>query len=473
MSLSSGVKFRCYPTPEQEKILSEWIGCQRVIYNAKVAEDRYFRTFRNHSLSLTGYQIPVDQKYARFKDRELTPFLYEVPSEILRNGATRFMQGYQRYYEGLANRPNFKQKNGRQTVWLTNELFRFEPHGSGHKLFLGKKSHPVGELKFKAHSDYDLPASLTVSRQGGKWFVSFSYTIAETEISEADLVAHFSSMSAAELEPVTLGADRGTVIPLKTSDEESYDFSEIQKQRLRRKEINRKRYERRMARRQKDSKRRQRAAQKIAAYHAYVGNVRQDFAHKTSRKLVDSDKQVFVFEDLPIKNMTKAPAPKQDENGKYIKNGAAAKAGLNKAILNSAWGKVKQFTTYKAHRQGKLVIVIPPQGTSQECSACQHTHPDNRRTQAEFVCTRCGLTINADYNAALVIKRRGIQDLISGKIVVKEKKRVMRLKKHPDVGRGPAEFTRGETNVSRSMGQSCRPRLSVNRETPTTTALAD
>ena len=53
MSLSSGVKFRCYPTPEQEKILSEWIGCQRVIYNAKVAEDRYFRTFRNHSLSLT------------------------------------------------------------------------------------------------------------------------------------------------------------------------------------------------------------------------------------------------------------------------------------------------------------------------------------------------------------------------------------------------------------------------------------
>ncbi|MBW1987670.1 MAG: transposase [Deltaproteobacteria bacterium] len=471
--MSSGVKFRCYPNPEQEKILSEWIGCQRVIYNAKVAEDRYFRTFRNHSLSLTGYQIPVDQKYSQFKDRELTPFLYKVPSEILRNGATRFMQAYRRYYQGLANHPSFKKKNGRQTVWLTKELFRFEPDNGHNRLFLGTKSHPVGELKFKAHTDYDLPASLTISRQAGKWFVSFSNTMPEVEISEADLVAHFSSMSASELEPVTLGADRGTVIPLKTSDGESYDFSEIQKQRLRRKEINRKRYERRMARRQKDSKRRQRAAQKIAAYHAYVANVRQDFAHKTSRKLVNSEKQVFVFEDLPIKNMTKAPPPRQDENGKYIKNGAAAKAGLNKAILNSAWGKVKQFTAYKALRQGKLLIVIPPQGTSQECSACQHTHPDNRRTQAEFVCTRCGLTINADYNAALVIKRRGIQDLISGRIVVKEKKRVMRLKKHPDVGREPAEFTRGETNVSRSMGQVCRPQLSVNRETPTTTALAD
>jgi len=350
MGLSSGVKFRCYPTPEQEKVLSGWIGCQRHIYNAKVGEDRYFRTFRNHSLSLTGHQIPVDQKYSQFKDKELTPFLFEAPSQILRNGATRFMQAYQRYYKGLAKRPNFKKKNGRQTVWITKELFRFEPDGDRTRLFLGTKSHPVGELKFKAHSEYGLPAALTVSRQAGKWFVSFSHAIAAIEHSEADLVSHFSSMSEAELEPVTLGADRGTVIPLMASAGEPYDFSQTQKQRLHRKEINRKRYERRMARRQKDSNRRQRAAQKIAAYHAYAGNVRKDFAHKTSRKLVDSDNQVIVFEDLSIKNMTKAPAPKQGENGKYIKNGAAAKAGLNKAILNSAWGKVKQFTSYKGGR---------------------------------------------------------------------------------------------------------------------------
>jgi len=74
MALSSGVKFRCYPTEEQQKILSQWMGCQRFIYNAKVSEDRYFRTFRNHSLSLTGIQTPVDQQYAQFKSTELTPF---------------------------------------------------------------------------------------------------------------------------------------------------------------------------------------------------------------------------------------------------------------------------------------------------------------------------------------------------------------------------------------------------------------
>ncbi len=94
MALLSGVKFRCYPTIEQEEALSSWIDCQRYIYNAKVGEYRYFETFRNKSLSLTGHQIPVDQRYSRFKDKELTPFLYQDPSQILRNGATRFMMAY-------------------------------------------------------------------------------------------------------------------------------------------------------------------------------------------------------------------------------------------------------------------------------------------------------------------------------------------------------------------------------------------
>jgi putative transposase len=92
--MSSGVKFRCRPTTEQATILNQWIGHQRFIYNAKVAEDKYFRTFRKHSLALTGEHLPSDQQYSQFKDKELTPFLYEVPSQILRNGAYRYMQGH-------------------------------------------------------------------------------------------------------------------------------------------------------------------------------------------------------------------------------------------------------------------------------------------------------------------------------------------------------------------------------------------
>jgi putative transposase len=41
-TLQSGVRFQALPTPEMRVHLSQWIGCQRVIYNAKVSEDQLF-----------------------------------------------------------------------------------------------------------------------------------------------------------------------------------------------------------------------------------------------------------------------------------------------------------------------------------------------------------------------------------------------------------------------------------------------
>ena len=41
----NGHHFRCYPNHTQESILLRWVGCRRFIYNSKVKEDRYFRTF--------------------------------------------------------------------------------------------------------------------------------------------------------------------------------------------------------------------------------------------------------------------------------------------------------------------------------------------------------------------------------------------------------------------------------------------
>ncbi|EQD60819.1 Transposase (probable), IS891/IS1136/IS1341 domain protein, partial [mine drainage metagenome] len=41
--MQNGFQFRAYPSQEAAATLRRWIGCQRFIYNAKVAEDRYFR----------------------------------------------------------------------------------------------------------------------------------------------------------------------------------------------------------------------------------------------------------------------------------------------------------------------------------------------------------------------------------------------------------------------------------------------
>ena len=87
----NGYQFRLCPTKEQEQILLRWIGCRRLIYNAKVSEDRYFRAFKRRFLAVVGEAIPIGQGYSHFKT-EQTPFLHEIPSQILRNGAVLWKQ---------------------------------------------------------------------------------------------------------------------------------------------------------------------------------------------------------------------------------------------------------------------------------------------------------------------------------------------------------------------------------------------
>ena len=101
----------------------------------------------------------------------------------------------------------------------------------------------------------------------------------------------------------------------------------------------------------------------------------------------------------------------------------AQKSGLNRSILGAAWGQVGVYLTYKARRKGKLVVKVPPHHSSQECSHCGHNHMDNRKTQSLFICQSCGFTANADYNAALVIKKRAVALVLSSEFTGKAEKK--------------------------------------------------
>lgn len=69
--------------------------------------------------------------------------------------------------------------------------------------------------------------------------------------------------------------------------------------------------------------------------------------------------------------------------------------------------QLKEFVTYKAAGYGFEVIEIDPKHTSQGCSNCGHVEKSNRNGH-KFLCKACGFTVNADYNASLNIRLRGI-----------------------------------------------------------------
>ncbi len=470
-----GNRLRCYPTQAQQNVLLQWIGCQRFIYNAKVGEDRYFRAFARKSLDHIGEFAPIDQQYSQFKDAELTPWLSEVPSQLLRNGATKWKQAYSRFFSGLGGRPAIQTRHGKQSVWLTSELFSFAPAtdpATGeiiNTLHIGTKKHAVGVFDFVAHSAYKIPASIHMSVHAGRWHVSFNYDDGVVEPTDAETTEWLRGFSALELAAMTVGLDRGVNIPLAGSGGEKFDFSDVQKNRVAKQLKFKKRWQRRQARRIKGSGRWKKAKQRVAKCQLYGADVRRDFCHQTSHALVSDDRyKLFVFEALKVKNMTASAKGTIAEPGKKV----SQKAGLNRSILASGWGQIKIYAQYKARRAGKLCIEVPPHHSSQECSQCGFTHKDNRLSQAEFVCQRCKHTDNADTNASKVLVKRGVA-LLLGAGVAKKKVRKVGMTKQK-VGAGcsePAEATRPtlvETAVNR-WGGNTPAFVSMNRETTATT----
>ncbi len=98
--------------------------------------------------------------------------------------------------------------------------------------------------------------------------------------------------------------------------------------------------------------------------------------------------------------MTASAKGTEEEPGKKVKQ----KAGLNRAVLNVSFYKIREQLLYKAEKSGTIVKFVDPKGTSQMCNKYGHKSMAYRKKQAKFKCTNptCGHEDNADVNAAKI-----------------------------------------------------------------------
>ncbi len=170
---------------------------------------------------------------------------------------------------------------------------------------------------------------------------------------------------------------------------------------------------RKIHRRKKGSHRRTRAKKELSRLSRKVRNRRRDFLHQKSRHLVNHY-GTLVFEDLHIDNMTARPKAKQDEEtGKYLPNGAAAKGGLNTSILDAGWGQFVALCSHKAEEAGGNVVHVSPKDTSQACSGCSRIVKKDLSVRVHS-CPFCGLVLDRDENAAINILARYQEQQPSG-----------------------------------------------------------
>lgn len=182
------------------------------------------------------------------------------------------------------------------------------------------------------------------------------------------------------------GVDRGVVHAATLSDGTFYDHNRPDL------DARVKRLQRKLARCRRGSNRRARVKAALGRAQAKRADTRKDFIEKATTDIARRF-DLIRLENLNIKQMTRSAKGTPTEPGSNVK----AKAGLNRNILDKAWGV---FATRLEQKASGRVEYVPAAYTSQRCSACGHVDGESRKNQADFRCTACNYRANADVNAA-------------------------------------------------------------------------
>jgi len=225
----------------------------------------------------------------------------------------------------------------------------------------------------------------TVKRDGDSWFISFCVDDGRVEAVPNGLP------------PV--GIDRGVVVPLATSGGQHFPFVGMppgEQEHLRR-------LHKRLSRQQKGSNRRRATVRAMGRVYRRARLRRTDFGHQRAHELTTAHGLVAI-EDLRVTNMMRSARGTVEQPGRNVRQ----KAGLNRAILDKAWGALGTALEWHGRKNGCDVVAVPAAFRSQTCSSCGHVAAESRESQARFRCVACGFKANADVNAAKVILGAGL-----------------------------------------------------------------
>ncbi|MFE7953810.1 RNA-guided endonuclease InsQ/TnpB family protein [Streptomyces sp. NPDC057426] len=391
-------KFLMRPTVGQTIALGEMLRDHCSLYNGALQERR--DAYRHVSKTSVTYGMQSAQlKDIRAYDPERQGrWSFSSQQATLRRLDKAFAAFFRRVKSGDApGYPRFRGVNWFDTVDFPKDGEGCRWNSTPHDPVTRVRFQGVGHVKVNQHRPVaGRVRTVSVKREGRKWFVVLT---AEQETPEP--LPATGSVAGIDLGIVNFLADSGGgFVPNPRHGRRAAAKLEAAQQEL-------SRFPRRKARNR--TRNHQRAVEKVANLHGKVRRQRLDHAHKTALDLVRAH-DFIAHEDLKIRNMSKAPAPKPDpgQPGGFLPNGAAAKAGLNRSIADAGWGVFLTILNAKAESAGREVMAVDPRDTSRQCPECGHTAKENRPTQEKFHCQACGHHAHADTVGALNVLRAGL-----------------------------------------------------------------
>ena len=354
-------RFRLYPTKEQVEFLNRQIGHCRFVYNKllEIAKENYEKEGKKWNYYEYKKLLP--------KLKGESPFLKEANSQSLQEAVKWLDRAFKNFFKGLAKFPKFKSKKIINSISIPQH-FRIE----GNKIKIPKLKTPI---KFKKHRKIEGKVrSVSITKlPSGKFYLN---VLVDREIEPLPKTENVVAIDVGLTHFCTLSTGEKIENPrhlLKTEE------------RL-------KKLQRKLSRKVKGSKKYLKLQRRIAKLHEKVGNQRNNFLRKLSKKIIDNNKAVIV-EDLNVKGL--------------LKN-----SNLSKHIADASWRRFISYLEYKAKLYGRELIkanLFYP--SSKLCSVCGYKNEKLKLSDRKWKCPKCGAEHDRDYNATLNLLKEGLKQL--------------------------------------------------------------
>lgn len=358
-------KYRIFPTDTQKDQLQRFFGVSRLIYNLGLETKTL--AYASNKKSVSKYEL-ISQLPSL---KEEFDFIKECPGQVLQHALINLDTAYQNFFKGKGQFPKFKNKYSRQAITFPQ----------GYKVLLDQNMIVLPKLKRVAiHYHRKLkgtPKRVTLSKTTtNKYFVSILVETGEAIPNKKPINNNTS-----------VGIDFGIKDLAITSDAVVYKNKNFFKSQQRRLRVE----QRSLARKKEGSNNRAKQKLVVALLQEKIQNQRKDYLHKISTELI-REYDTIVLEDLAVKNM--------------VKN-----HNLAKAISEMGWRELRTMLEYKAKWHGRNLIIIGRfEPSSKVCSSCGNCKSNLKLSDRTYHCSKCGLEIDRDLNAAYNIKNFGVRN---------------------------------------------------------------
>lgn len=367
-----GFRFRFYPDKTQEKLLRQSLGCARFTYN-------YFLDLRQKFWYQEGKSINYYDTSKLLKELKTQPeysWLKDVSSVVLQQSLIHLQEAYNGFFKKRGGFPTFKSKRGGGSITLTRSAFKY----ADGNIYIAKSKSPLKIRWSRQLPSGVYPNSLTITlTPSNRWYVSI---LCETEDQPLPEVNK------------GVGIDLGLETFVVTSDGEKIQHPILDAEYLKLTKL-----QRRHAKKQKGSRNREKARIKVARQYERITNIRKDFHHKLSSRLV-SENQTICLETLNVKGMMKS--------------------SLARSIQNVSWSQFVEFLKYKCDDAGRNFVQIdqwyPSSKTCSNCGCITTNIPKGQKglKVRYWECEHCGVEHDRDINAAKNILVVGTTMIASG-----------------------------------------------------------